>query len=1330
MGAQRLRLRYGGLGGAWRRWLVLSVLAVLAVLASGAPGSRASAGGSTQPETAPGPVVSLSSCFAQSGHTDGVDATQTPTGWIPLVGTTQTTKPWNVSTFSAQCRAAFAIAYLPIAQSSVTPTAQQTAAFGSPMDRVYAAEAATLTGGFPASMSLVATSPGSGSDGPSGVNSQFSFPNQSTLANSWDQNQAYSEGVAYGTVAHNTNATGVNSPEMSIVRNWHYGREPEGLSEDPYLASRLAIHEMRGMQSQHVTTEVKHCCAYGQQQDRGGDGIAIFGPLSGSPSTVIGTQDNYGTHYNVVAPQRVLQEIYYPGFEAAVRPEDQGGGGATAAMCAYATVNAPLTASPGGASDLVPAAFRNDPGKNPWLDEGHQSCENHYQLQDVLKNQFGFLGSVVNDCCTVPNSNLLAWLSGDDSASLTSDSQPRDQNNNPLQIAEPLSYSGVGNDPATERRLQQPISSNPLTVTTAMSQALIPLAKVTDALSRKLVPGWLVGVDTNPRTKNGYDLAQITATARQTLDDASVLLKNAHHNLPLDPSRDQTLAVIGEQASGTTETACAAAPADLTNCDIQWVNTGSGSAWPKPADDPVTPLAGLKAAAAAAGGHVQVAYAQGTQGLAKQPLLQEQVDASGQPAAGNELSTDSVGRHPGVQATYYNDTAFGADTPADDHPVLATRTEKAIVLDNVNGPQDQVIGNGPGQFVSPTRPDNQWSAKWKGYFTAQHTGSYHFSMFGSGTGKLYLGAAGSDLGRVTRTTPIAKWTRDDFDYTDHGYVNLVAGRSYPIEVDYSPNVGAATSSAVTLTGNNVPAGEPGGADGTLSATYNTLFQGGIGTGIAVGVSEPTTLLADAVAAARQANQAVVFVGEQAGEGVDRASLELPGNQDQLISAVADANPNTTVVMIGPGAYAMPWLSKVKSVLFMGYPGGVFGSSAADLLFGAANPSGKLAVTFPAGETQENGTNDKSVYPGLPAQDHPVTNGSDDPHNQSDDVHQIANVFYKDGLDVGYRYYVSTHLDPLFRFGYGLSYTSFAERVVGVHQDGNGDVILDVKVTNTGPRDGKQVVEGYVGDPQGTGEPALQLKAFEKVSVAAGQSTIAHLGFAPRAFAYWSDRGTARFPNGQWKVDPGTYSLEHRHRCGSTGHRRSRPSPCAAHDAGPDLVRQRSGRAGDRADAFSPAPCHRRDAAGSHRRRWASRPLDPVSAGRQSLADLRRPDPVAPRAQTPHAVVSGHRRVPELRTGRHGQVVAVGGPPEAGVIRGQPARPRPARHPREAGRPGSARLENSYSRLEIPSLGDARGEARGALVRRAGADRVAGHLQKMGPHGRQAVMVAQRLVERL
>ncbi len=268
----------------------------------------------------------------------------------------------------------------------------------------------------------------------------------------------------------------------------------------------------------------------------------------------------------------------------------------------------------------------------------------------------------------------------------------------------------------------------------------------------------------------------------------------------------------------------------------------------------------------------------------------------------------------------------------------------------------------------------------------------------------------------------------------------------------------------------------------------------------------------------------MFVGEQAGEGVDRASLELPDNQDQLISAVADANPNTTVGDDRPGRLCDAVAEQGQVSALHGVPRRGVRLVGSGPAVRRREPVGKLAVTFPASETQENGTNDKSVYPGLPAQDHPVTNGSDDPQNQSDDVHQIANVFYKDGLDVGYRYYVSNHLDPLFRFGYGLSYTSFAERVVGVIRTGNGDVILDVKVTNTGPRDGKQVVEGYVGDPQGTGEPALQLKAFEKVSVAAGQSTIAHLGFAPRAFAYWSDRATARFPNGQWKVDPGTYSL--------------------------------------------------------------------------------------------------------------------------------------------------------------------------------------------------------------
>jgi hypothetical protein len=231
-------------GSRSRRILLSVVLAIAAALAGAtvlAVGSaapvRADAPQSPAP-VAPGPVVSLASCFSQTGHTDTVDATDTPTGWIPLVGSTQAAKPWNQPSYSAQCRAAFAIAYVPVALVATTvPTAAQTSQFGA-LAEAYAADAQVLTTNtWPASMMLVTTSSGSGSDGPNGVNGQYAFPNQNLLGNSWDAAQAYDEGVAMGTVAHDDNATGINTPEMSIERTWHQGRAPEGLGEDPELAS-------------------------------------------------------------------------------------------------------------------------------------------------------------------------------------------------------------------------------------------------------------------------------------------------------------------------------------------------------------------------------------------------------------------------------------------------------------------------------------------------------------------------------------------------------------------------------------------------------------------------------------------------------------------------------------------------------------------------------------------------------------------------------------------------------------------------------------------------------------------------------------------------------------------------------------------------------------------------------------------------------------------------------------------------------------------------------------------------------------------------------------
>jgi beta-glucosidase len=1056
--------------------------------------------------------------------------------------------PWNMTIYTAECRAAFVIAYLPIAEASlptpITPTAAQTSAFGS-LAGTYAADATALTGfpstdtsavtgGWPSSLHLVATSSGSGSDGPNGVNGQYAFPNQNTLANSWDPSQAYQEGVGMGTVAHDTNATGVNTPEMSIARTWHQGREPEGLGEDPELASQIAVQEMHGIQAEHETTEVKHCCGYTQEAGRVGDNISNWGPLTGA-NAAQGSQASYNYSENETVSERALQEIYLPGFEATVRPTSVGGGGATAVMCSYATVDGATTPSktPNAAGSL--SSDPSDPGQNPFLNEGHESCDSHYLMQDVLKNQFGFLGTVVNDCCTLPRTDLLAYLDGDDSPNMTKTSLPDDQNNNPIQNSNPLAYTGMQTDPASEAILQQPISTQPLSVTAATQQALIPLNKIIDTLTRKLVPGWLVGVDQFPKVNTGYDEAQITSVARATADDGSVLLQNTHNVLPLNPTKSQKLVVIGEQASGATDPvtgepvgiSCTAggdpSPIPNSGCDVQFVNTGSGDATIKAKDNPVTPLAGIQAAADATGDHVNVTFQQGTQGISPQPLLQEQVDSSGNPLPTNELSTDQAGLDPGVTATYYNDTDFGADTPSTDNPILATRTEKSIMLSNV--PADETIGSAPGDFVAATRADNQWSVKWQGYFTAQHTGEYHFYMFASGSSKFWIGRAGSSLSVLNSGTPSASVVHADFGFSDQSYQNLVAGKTYPIELDYSPADAAGGSGALTVTGSNVPASEPGGASGAVTAQHNTSQGGGLGDGVLLGVSEPNQMLQNAVNAAAASNEAVIFAGEAAGEGMDRTSLSLPGNQNELIEDVAAVQPNTIVVLNGPGAYTMPWLHQVKAVLDMFYPGTTFGTSAADLLFGSVDPSGHLAETFPANQSQGPGGTSKAAYPGLTSHKHAPDGDPTDPTNMYDDFHPLAQETYSEGIDVGYRYWETHDQTPLFPFGYGLSYTTFKQQIVGEHTDNAGNILLDVKVTNTGSVEGKDVVEGYVGDPATTGEPPMQLKAYTKVDVPAGQSVTTTIGFPPRAFAYWNDAGTWKYPQGDWRVAAGTYSLD-------------------------------------------------------------------------------------------------------------------------------------------------------------------------------------------------------------
>lgn len=239
--------------------------------------------------------------------------------------------------------------------------------------------------------------------------------------------------------------------------------------------------------------------------------------------------------------------------------------------------------------------------------------------------------------------------------------------------------------------------------------------------------------------------------------------------------------------------------------------------------------------------------------------------------------------------------------------------------------------------------------------------------------------------------------------------------------------------------------------------------------------------AQAVALARQVKTPVVFAYDDGTEGFDRKNLSLPADQDGLISAVADANPNTIVVLNTGSSITMPWLSKVKAVLDMYYPGENGAEATAGLLYGDVNPSGKLTQTFPASESVTPVAGDPLRYPGVDNQEN-----------------------YSEGIYVGYRWYDKEQAAPLFPFGYGLSYTSFAYRDLAVRQS-HGALTVSFTLKNTGTRDGAEVPQVYVGASPGTSEPQAvrSLGGYQKVRLRAGQSTTVRIRVDAQQLRYWN-----------------------------------------------------------------------------------------------------------------------------------------------------------------------------------------------------------------------------------
>ena len=260
------------------------------------------------------------------------------------------------------------------------------------------------------------------------------------------------------------------------------------------------------------------------------------------------------------------------------------------------------------------------------------------------------------------------------------------------------------------------------------------------------------------------------------------------------------------------------------------------------------------------------------------------------------------------------------------------------------------------------------------------------------------------------------------------------------------------------------------------------------------VDSADALIAEAAEAARQAEVAVVVVGttEQVeSEGFDRDSLSLPGRQDDLVRAVAAANPRTVVVVNAGSPVTLPWRDEVQAVLLTWFGGQEYGRALADVLTGAAEPGGRLPTSWPAEQAD------------VPVLDVTPVDGE---------------LRYDEGIDIGYRAWLAAGTEPAYPFGFGLGYTSFGYQSISVElaPDSGEPATVTVELRNTGQRDGREVVQVYLSRPESAvHRPVRWLAGFAGAEVPAGQRATVRIGLPRRAFEHWQDG---------WALEPGSFTV--------------------------------------------------------------------------------------------------------------------------------------------------------------------------------------------------------------
>ncbi|BCL78124.1 beta-glucosidase [Ktedonobacteria bacterium brp13] len=365
---------------------------------------------------------------------------------------------------------------------------------------------------------------------------------------------------------------------------------------------------------------------------------------------------------------------------------------------------------------------------------------------------------------------------------------------------------------------------------------------------------------------------------------------------------------------------------------------------------------------------------------------------------------------------------------------------------------------------------NTFSIRATARLTPTTSGNYDFGLGSNSQSRLYIdGALFIDNWQAQKPSELPEIKLDldlSFGFTEHiKPFELQAGRTYTITIEYS------ASSAVV---------------------YNRVRLG-------IMPHVPADTFERALQLARTSDIAIVCAGlsdEWESEGFDRPTMDLPAEQVELIQRVAAANPRTIVVLNTGAPISMPWLDQVAAVIQSWYPGQECGNAVADVLFGKVTPSGKLPQTFPVR------LEDNPAYINYPGENGKVT--------------------YGEGIFVGYRYYDKKKIAPLFPFGFGLSYTTFAYGPVTLSAEqiaGDEALTVSVDVKNTGNYKGKETVQLYIHDRKARlVRPEKELKGFTKVELAPGESKTVTLTLQREALGYFDDSVHS------WIAEPGEFEV--------------------------------------------------------------------------------------------------------------------------------------------------------------------------------------------------------------